>query len=98
MARRAQELLTPPKRIIDIEKESTVLLIKALETIGDTYGIYGFSGYGREAVEFYVIKDLHERFTETVKKRIDKIVPIRSTRMGPAIRHATSKLDDYIAK
>ncbi|MBI3743320.1 MAG: hypothetical protein HY261_03440, partial [Chloroflexi bacterium] len=50
------------KRIIDIEKESTVLLIRALEAIGDSYGIYGFSGYGRENVEFYVIKDIDERF------------------------------------
>ena len=89
MARRAQELLTPPKRIIDLEKESIVLLIKALETIGDRYGIYGFSGYGRDNVEFYVVKDLEEPFSEHVKKRIDKIAPVRSTRMGPAIRHAT---------
>ena len=36
------------KRIIDLEKESAALLIQALETIGDTYGIYGFSGYGRK--------------------------------------------------
>ena len=98
MSRRAQDLLTPPKRIIDLEKESAVLLIKALETIGDTYGIYGFSGYGRENVEFYVIKDLEEPFGERIKQRIDKIAPVRSTRMGPAIRHATTKLDAHEAK
>ena len=98
MSRRAQELLSPPKRIIDLEKESTVLLIKALETIGDAYGIYGFSGYGRENVEFYVIKDLEEPFSERIKRRIDKIAPVRSTRMGPAIRHATTKLDAHDAK
>jgi nitric oxide reductase activation protein len=98
MARRAQELLTPPKRIIDLEKESIVLLIKALETIGDTYGIYGFSGYGRDNVEFYVVKDLEEQFGEPVKKRIDKIAPVRSTRMGPAIRHAAAKLEAHDSK
>ncbi|MBF8299061.1 MAG: hypothetical protein HW397_110 [Dehalococcoidia bacterium] len=80
------------KRIIDVEKEGTVLLIKALEAIGDTYGIYGFSGYGRENVEFYVIKDLDEKFGDHVKKRIDRIAPMHATRMGPAIRHVTSKL------
>ena len=84
--------LKPPKRIIDVEKESIVLLIRALEAIGDTYGIYGFSGYGRDNVEFYVIKDLKEGFDETIQRRIDRIAPIRSTRMGPAIRHTTSKL------
>jgi hypothetical protein len=98
MSRRAQDMLTAPKRIIDLEKESTVLLIKALETIGDSYGIYGFSGYGRENVEFYVIKDLEEPFSERIKRRIDKISPVRSTRMGPAIRHATAKLDAHDAK
>jgi len=81
------------KRIIDLEKESTALLIQALESIGDTYGIYGFSGYGRENVEFYVIKDIDEAFTERIKRRIDKVTPLHATRMGSAIRHATSKLE-----
>ena len=98
MTRRAQEMMTPPKRIIDVEKESIVLLIRALETIGDTYGIYGFSGYGRENVEFYIIKEMDEPFSERVKRRIDKIAPVRSTRMGPAIRHAAYKLDQTDAK
>ncbi len=97
-ANRRMDAAGPPKRIIDLEKESTVLLIKALETIGDAYGIYGFSGYGRENVEFYVIKDLNEEFSERVKSRIDSISPVRSTRMGPAIRHATTKLAANDAK
>ena len=81
------------KRIIDLEKEAIVLLIHALESIGDLYGIYGFSGYGRENVEFYVIKDLNEAFSERVKRRVDRIAPLHATRMGPAIRHATTKLE-----
>ena len=85
-------------RIIDLEKESTVLLIRALETIGDQYGIYGFSGYGRENVEFYSVKGLEEQFSDRVAKRIDGITPLHATRMGPAIRHATAKLDDVSAK
>jgi nitric oxide reductase activation protein len=80
------------KRIIDVEKESVVLLIQALELIGDTYGIYGFSGYGRDNVELYVIKDLVERFGERIKRRVDKITPLQATRMGPAIRHGITKL------
>ncbi len=85
------------KRIIDIAKESTALLTQALESIGDTYGIYGFSGYGRENVEFYVIKDLAERFGERTKRRIDNISPLHATRMGPAIRHAIAKLEQQSA-
>ncbi|MCH7553298.1 MAG: VWA domain-containing protein [Chloroflexi bacterium] len=86
------------KRIIDIEKESVILLIRALEAIGDRYGIYGFSGYGRENVEFYVVKDIDEKFGDHVKRRLDKITPMHATRMGPAIRHAITKLDQEEAR
>lgn len=98
VSKRRQEMTAPPKRIIDLEKESTVLLMTALETIGDQYGIYGFSGYGRDNVEFFVIKDFDESLDNKIKKRLDKVVPIRSTRMGPAIRHATYKLKQTDAK
>ena len=95
---RTQALMEPPKRIIDLEKESLVLLTRALETIHDRYGIYGFSGYGRENVEYFVIKDLDEAFDDRIRRRIDKVTPIRSTRMGPAIRHTTWKLEQSDAK
>jgi len=86
------------KRIIDVERESTVLVIEALEAIGDAYGIYGFSGHGRENVEFHVIKDLDEPFDDAVRRRVGGIEPISSTRMGPAIRHAITKLNDHEAR
>jgi len=97
-AKRNQGLRRPYKRIIDLEKESAVILIRALESIGDTYGIYGFSGYGRENVEFYVIKDIDEALNDKVTQRIDKISPMHATRMGPAIRHVTAKLDRMDAR
>ena len=96
--RRGEQMRRSYKRIIDVEKESMVLLINALEAIGDVYGIYGFSGYGRENVEFYTIKDLQENFSDRVKKRIDRIAPLHATRMGPAIRHTTHKLDQTDAR
>ena len=97
-ARRGEAMRRTYKRIIDVEKEAIVLIVNALEAIGDVYGIYGFSGYGRENVEFYIIKDLEESFSERVKKRIDRIAPLHATRMGPAIRHATYKLDKQDAR
>jgi len=80
------------KRIIDIERESLVVMTEALEALDDTYAIFGFSGYGREQVEFYNIKDFNESCTESVKERICNIQPKKSTRMGAVIRHATAKL------
>jgi nitric oxide reductase activation protein len=81
-----------PRRIIDVEKEAMVLMCNALETIGDRYGIYGFSGHGRDHVEFFVIKDIGEEFNLEIAKRFDRIGPLHATRMGPAIRHTTMKL------
>ena len=86
------------KRIIDVEKEAVVLLINAIESLGDIYGIYGFSGYGRENVEFYTVKDIDEPFSEKIKGRVESISPLHATRMGPAIRHATTKLDKVDAR
>ena len=97
-ARRGETSRRPYKRIIDVEKESMVLLMMALENIGDRYGVYGFSGFGRENVEFYVIKEIEERLTDRVKRRLDKVAPLHATRMGPAIRHAAAKLDLVDAK
>ena len=94
----AVDVDNPGKKIIDLEKESTVLIIEALEAIGDTYGIYGFSGYGRQDVSFHVIKEFDQILDDAVKKRIDSIKPLRSTRMGAAIRHTNSKLLDCPAK
>jgi nitric oxide reductase activation protein len=80
------------RRIIDVEKEAITLLMDALEAIGDRYGVYGFSGHGRDHVEFYTIKGLSESFNAEVAKRLGRIGPLHATRMGPAIRHTTSKL------
>ena len=96
--RRGEGMRRTYKRIIDLEKEACVLLINALEAVGDRYGIYAFSGYGRENVEFYTIKDIEENFSDTIKKRIDRVSPLHATRMGPAIRHATTKLEAQDAR
>ena len=97
-SRRSEGMRRTYKRIVDVEKEGITLLVNSLETLGDTYGIFGFSGYGRENVEFYTIKDLDEKFTEIVPRRIDRIAPLHATRMGPAIRHTVTKLAEVDAR
>ncbi|NQW20142.1 MAG: hypothetical protein HQ477_05380 [Chloroflexi bacterium] len=97
-SRRSEGLRRTYKRIVDVEKEGITLLVNSLEALGDMYGIYGFSGYGRENVEFYTIKDLDEKFSDIVPRRIDRIAPLHATRMGPAIRHATAKLAEAEAR
>jgi len=80
------------RTILDFEKETAALLMASLERLGDTYGIYFFSGSGREDVQFRVLKDFEERLSDRIAARIDNIKPLHTTRMGPAIRHTIHKL------
>lgn len=79
-------------RVIDIEKEGLVLLAEALDAIGDQYALYGFSGQGREQVDFLVLKDFEETARCQVGQRIEAMTPLQQNRDGAAIRHATKKL------
>ena len=81
------------RRIVDILRESVLLMATALEGLGDRYGVYGFSGYGRDCVEFYVAKEFDQPFDGEVLDAIAAMKPKRSTRMGPAVRHAAAKLE-----
>jgi len=81
-----------PRRIIDMTKETLVIMAEALEEIGDAYAIYGFSGHGRDRVEVYRVKSFAETLNATVKARLGGMEPKRSTRMGTALRHAVEKL------
>ncbi|MCG3114538.1 MAG: VWA domain-containing protein [Candidatus Manganitrophus sp. SA1] len=80
------------KRIVQIEKEALVLLSKAIEAVGDRFALYGFSGRGKESVDFYVIKDFDERYSGEIDRRIGQIEAAAQNRDGAAIRHAVRKL------
>jgi nitric oxide reductase activation protein len=86
------------RRIIDVEKEALVMMAEALETLGDAYAVYGFSGYGRDQVDFFVAKEFSDVYDARTQARIAAIKPHRSTRMGPAIRHAVRKLERQDAR
>lgn len=80
------------RRVIDIQKEALVIMAQALEEIGDLFSIIGFSGHGKDRVELFDAKTFDESLSLAVKSRLSSIEPQRSTRMGPAIRHAIRKL------
>jgi nitric oxide reductase NorD protein len=82
----------PGQRIIDIEKEGLVLMSEALEAVGDSYSMQGFTSEGRRNVKFYVIKDFSEGYSSEVERRIGGISYQNNTRLGAAIRHATTRL------
>ena len=82
----------PGRRIIEIEKEGLVLMSEALEAVGDSYSINGFTSEGRRNVKFYVVKDFNEHYSDEVMRRIGGISYQNNTRLGAAIRHAAARL------
>ena len=48
------------RRIIDTEREAVALLLRSLARLGDSAGVYGFSGSGRHDVRVLTVKDFRE--------------------------------------
>jgi nitric oxide reductase NorD protein len=84
--------------INDAERESLLLLCEALETLGDRYAIYGFSGMTRKRCELFRIKRFDEPYDDDVRARISGIRPQDYTRMGFAIRHLSRLLNEVDAR
>ncbi len=85
-------------RVLDIEKEAVVLLAEALDVAGDQFAVAGFSGAGRFGVDYLRIKDFSDGLDDGVHRCIQAVAPMRSTRMGAAIRHATQALEKIPAR
>ncbi len=84
--------------INDAERESLVLLSEALETLGDRYAIYGFTGNTRKRCEVYPVKTFDEAYDDKTKGRIANIKPQDYTRLGVFIRHFNQMFESIEAK
>lgn len=80
------------------EREALILLAESLETLGDRYAIYGFSGWTRKRCDAYRVKDFDEPWDSTVIGRVCNIEPKDYTRMGAPIRHLVQKLKQVEAR
>jgi hypothetical protein len=80
------------RRVIDVEKESLVLLCEALDAVGDQYALYAYSGQGRGGVEVRAIKQFDEPLGIRTAERLGGLAPRHQNRDGAAIRHAVAKL------
>lgn len=86
-----------PTRILDLQRDAVALLSEALDRVGDSYGIYGFSGTGRADCRISVVKELDERRSPAMLRRLQGLRPDHTTRMAPAIRHLTRRLAGHAA-
>ena len=84
--------------INDAEREALIMLCESLETLGDRYAIYGFSGQTRKRCEIFRVKTFAQPYDAGTKARIAGIAPQDYTRMGAAIRHLSKLLNEIEAK
>ena len=84
--------ISDEKRVIDVIRDSLFLFSEALSATGDRFGLYGFSSLKRHQVRFHTIKEFGERYGAEVRGRIAATKPGYYTRMGAAVRHASSIL------
>jgi len=87
-----EHINTAGKRIIDVEREALVVTAEAIHALGDTMAIYGYSGFGRDQVAFYVAKEFGEPWGPQIRERIGRMGWKLENRDGAAIRHAVAKL------
>lgn len=87
----------PIQRVLDLQRDAVSLVAEALNRVGDSFGIYGFSGTGREDVRLSVVKDIEERLTPVVWRRLGSMAPDDTTRIGAVVRHLTHRLQQIDA-
>jgi nitric oxide reductase NorD protein len=82
----------------EAEREALILLAESLETLGDRYAIYGFTGMSRKRCEVFPVKLFDEPYDREVKAKISGIKAGDYTRMGAAIRHLSQRLMEVEAR
>jgi nitric oxide reductase activation protein len=79
------------RRVIDVEKESVVVLGEALAGLYDEVGVAAFYSQTRRDCRFLTVKGFGETW-EKGFERLSAVEPTGYTRIGPALRHATELL------
>lgn len=78
--------------VIELTRAATVLMADALSRVGDAFAIHGFCSNGRDDVHYYRMKNFDEPYEKEAKAGLAGLSGSYSTRMGAAIRHASSLL------
>jgi nitric oxide reductase NorD protein len=80
------------RRVLDLEKEATLVFCEALEALGDQYAIYAFASRGARQVHVRRVKGFTEAYGVVVRQRIAGLRTQAYTRLGAPIRHLTADL------
>lgn len=86
------------QKVIDVIQDSLHLFSDALNTLGDSFSLYGFSSKHRNNIRYHQIKTFTEKFNSITRGRIDALMPGYYTRMGAAIRRSSQILQKQTQK
>lgn len=86
------------KTVLEVEKEAAFVLCAGLASLGDSFGLFGFTGTGRENCLFYKLKPVDEPWDSRSVRSLLGAAPGSSTRIGPALRHTGWRLGQWPAK
>ena len=78
--------------VLELTRSACALLADAIQKVGDKFAIHGFCSDGRHDVNYWRFKDFNDPYDDVAKARLAGMEGKLSTRMGAAIRHATSAL------
>ncbi|MNX83511.1 von Willebrand factor type A domain protein [compost metagenome] len=79
------------RRVLDVCKESLLVLAEVCDGFGDAFEVAGFSSNTRNQVDYRVIKAFSDPW-KAAAPLLGPLEPRGYTRIGPAMRHATRRL------
>lgn len=84
-------------RVIDVEKEVSILFGEILQEFDISFAIDGFYSKTRNFTTYLTVKDFNEKW-QHAKDKIGSVQPNGYTRIGPALRHAAARIENVDAK
>ena len=76
------------------QRTAAAVLTTALHDLGDRVALYAFNSRGRQAVQVLRVKAFDDHLDAAAARRLAGLKPGAYTRLGAAIRHGTTVLDE----
>ncbi|MBT4762820.1 MAG: VWA domain-containing protein [Bdellovibrionaceae bacterium] len=85
------------QRVLDISRESIVIIQEALSEVFENTSIMAFNGQTRQKCEYHSIKEFNTPWKQSVN-RLFSVEPAGYTRIGAALRHSIHKMEKTKSK
>lgn len=82
------------KSVHEHQRDAAAVLAAALHELGDRVAVHAFNSRGRHAVQLQRLKSFDDRLDGAFARRLGSVMPGAYTRLGAAIRHGTTILEE----